>query len=91
MSNNAKPASGCTVEGIVSLKQNVSAVLQEALSGMDAWGDPTRFRDSRGYVRWGMVEQQIHKFIDEANAEQPDVEQKERKQWQKNSTILSAE
>ena len=56
------------VQEIVSLKHRVSAVLQEALSGMDAWGDPTRFRDDRGYVRWGLVEKEIYKFIDEANS-----------------------
>ena len=74
-----KPTSSCMVDSVVRLKQNVSAVLQEALSGMDAWGDKTRFRDDNGFVRWGLVEKEIHKFIDEANAELSGQASRERK------------
>lgn len=57
------PDVGCT--GLLALKRNVSAILQEALSGMDAWGDySTLYRSDDGYVQWGMVEDAIHNAID---------------------------
>lgn len=56
--------SSCTVGSIVGLKARVSEILHEALRGYDL---STRYRSEAGYVRWGLVEQDIHAAIDEAN------------------------
>ena len=47
------------------LKARVSEILHEALRGYDV---STRYRNEAGYVRWVLVEQDIHAAIDEANA-----------------------
>ena len=57
--------SSCTVDSIVGLKARVSEILHEALRGYD---QSTRYRTEAGYVRWGLVERDIHAAIDEANS-----------------------
>jgi hypothetical protein len=57
--------SSCTVDSIVGLKALVSAILHEALRGYDV---SKRYRNEDGYVRWGLVEKDIHAAIDEANS-----------------------
>ena len=48
----------------VGLKARVSEILHEALRGYD---QSTRYRNEAGYVRWGLVERDIHAAIDEDN------------------------
>lgn len=49
---------------LAGLKVRVSEILHEALRGYDM---STRYRGKDGYVRWGLVEKDIHAAIDEAN------------------------
>jgi hypothetical protein len=60
-----KRSSSCRVDSVVGLKARVSEILHEALRGYNM---SKRYRDEAGFVRWGMVEKDIHAAIDEANS-----------------------
>lgn len=46
-----------------SLKEKVSSILRAALDGSEA-----NYRTEDGYIRWGLVERDIHAAIDESNS-----------------------
>lgn len=41
-------------------KQKISTILLEALNGFSK-----KYRTKNGYIQWGLVEQDIHKLIDQ--------------------------
>lgn len=53
------------VDALVGLKSRVSEILHEALRGYDM---SQRYRNEQGFIRWGIVEKDIHEAIDAANA-----------------------
>lgn len=53
----------------MTAKQQVDAILRVALSGRDGRDRDTKYRTDDGYVRWGLVQQDIVEILNTLTAE----------------------